>query len=354
MVAVTSGLVALNVGLAGFVGPYVREQEAVKRLRRKGLRAQRETVYPDLMRRVVRKLAPDRWGGLCERTIAIEAHDSTVDEQPVESIVDDLNALPFLHTLSINGRPFPLGVIGQIRHRKRLRRLSIHNAGVNIQEYQSFHGLTGLEWLTVRDAPIGDDFLGQCGYHDVLRRLDLSGTRVTLNGLDLAARFPNLERIVTHGIARGNGVLNENGMPQLRELTVANSQINDADLAAIAAWAPRLRFLDVSNTAVSDCGMRSVVSLCCLESLNVSGTRVSDAVLDDVSSMQQLRLLVCKDTGFTREGLLRLFEQIPELVIYGVNLSASDKGSNYLLTKEGTAASDERRASSISLWRKGL
>ena len=342
MVAVTMGLVALNVGLACFVRPYVRELEAVERLRRDGLRVERETVFPDYIRRVVRKLAPDRFDGLCERTIAIEALEGNLDERRVESIVDDLNALPFMHILSINDNAIPLGVIGKLREGKRLRRLGIHRTYVNVEDCRFFHDLAGLEWLTVQDAPIGDRLLSECGRHDLLCRLDLSGTRVTLKGLDLAARFPNLERIVAYGIARGNRELNENGMPQLRELTVANSQINDADLAAIVAWAPRLRFLDVSNTAISDRGVRAVVSLCYLESLNISGTRTSDAVLDDLSSMRQLRLLVCNDTGFTREGLLRLFEQIPELVICGVDLSSSGRGSIDLWTKEDAGASNGR------------
>jgi Leucine-rich repeat (LRR) protein len=63
-------------------------------------------------------------------------------------------------------------------------------------------------------------------------------------------------------------------LPALDTLVLANSDIDDATLALIAAKLPALKHLDLSNTRVTEKGVLELRKLKTLESVDVQGAAV--------------------------------------------------------------------------------
>ena len=147
----------------------------------------------------------------------------------------------------------------------------------------------------------------------------------------LAAYLPQWSRpvqSVSIGAGKGRAFEGLREFPEVQDLHLAGSEVNDADLSVLAGFeqlvflsldstpvsdaglAPlvncrKLRELSLAGTSVGDEGLKFLVGLP-LESLNLSHARVTDAGMDSISKLRRLRLLTLEGTTVGDEGIAKL------------------------------------------------
>lgn len=121
-----------------------------------------------------------------------------------------------------------------------------------------------------------------------LRRLDLSGTAITAQGL-----------------------MNLGPLPALTEISLADTGIVN-EYPQLAADCPALEKINLEATGVGDATLAALIKLPQLSDLNASATGVSDAGLAELEGPDELRVLNLNQTALTADGLRRL-SNLPRL-----------------------------------------
>lgn len=97
-------------------------------------------------------------------------------------------------------------------------------------------------------------------------------------------------------------------------LRLAHTQISDASALEINSL-PVLSDLDVSGCRIGDGWLREVVVGASIRRLHLAGTRVTDAGLSALSDLRTLEFVDLADTKVTTEGIVRIRENSPGLVV---------------------------------------
>jgi mono/diheme cytochrome c family protein len=97
---------------------------------------------------------------------------------------------------------------------------------------------------------------------------------------------------------------------QVYELNLAGSKVTDAGLEQVGKLA-NLRRLHLEKTAVTDAGLAHLKNLANLEYLNLYGTAVTDAGLANLAGMKNLRSLYLWQTKVTPDGAAALKKSLP-------------------------------------------
>jgi outer membrane protein assembly factor BamB len=128
-----------------------------------------------------------------------------------------------------------------------------------------------------------------------LERLNIAGNAVTNDGLKLLARFPDL-----------------------REVDLSILAVDDKGLAHLPA-VKKLEWLNVrysegfGGVIITNAGIKSIGKVSELTSLNLTGARrVTDACLDDLTTLTKLRSLNLAAAGISAAGIARLQQTLPE------------------------------------------
>lgn len=130
--------------------------------------------------------------------------------------------------------------------------------------------LGGLEALNVSVNEITGEGLAALKAHlPSLRRLVLTANPIGDEGIEALARWPGLERLQTLYLSacelseRGVRALLGGRLGELEKLTLAQNEIGDAGVAALAEHAarlPRLRYLELAMTEVQDAGVGALAA----------------------------------------------------------------------------------------------
>jgi len=136
-----------------------------------------------------------------------------------------------------------------------------------------------------------NSLLARLHYFDDLILLDLSGTRLTDEGLGHIA-----------------------GLKEIEHLSVSNTHVGNSGMKYIARLEKVIR-LDFSETRVTDDGLRQLQNLINLEQLSLDGTNVSDAGLKSLHNLKKLSSLELSNTSVTEEGVTSLLQKLPGLEI---------------------------------------
>lgn len=102
--------------------------------------------------------------------------------------------------------------------------------------------------------------------------------------------------------------------PQITWLNVAGTKITDAGLQQIANL-KKLTRLHLERTDVTDAGIPALASLENLQYLNLYGTKVSDASIDVISKMKSLKKLYVWNSQITKDGAAKLTAVRPDLYV---------------------------------------
>jgi uncharacterized protein (TIGR02996 family) len=168
-----------------------------------------------------------------------------------------------------------------------LRHLRLGTRRLTAPGYQALVKLTKLESLSLEKAD--DAAVRHLSGLKRLRRLDLSGTKVTGRGL--------------------------NAFPLLTNLTLDSTQTNDEGLACIARL-PRLRELNVSGTRVTGPGFTPLAGLRWLENLSAAETDLRDKDLVHFEGLKNLKWLSVWGTHLTKKGTGKLQKKLKKTTIF--------------------------------------
>jgi Leucine-rich repeat (LRR) protein len=124
-----------------------------------------------------------------------------------------------------------------------------------------------------------------------VEKLDLSGSSVTDEGLEVLAK-----------------------MPKLRWLALNLTSISDDGLA----WLKDIKSLErlrLHSTRITDAGLKQFKSLSNLKVLDLSNTAVTDDGLNYLTHLESLEQLDLKNTSVTDEGIKKLKHSLPNVAI---------------------------------------
>jgi hypothetical protein len=134
--------------------------------------------------------------------------------------------------------------------------------------------------------------------------------------LEEIARFGAQGRAVAD-IARLGGKVQAEGAGPIKEvigIDLSGSGITDSDISRLKLeWLPDVRTLDLRGTKVTDAGLASLRKLPKLRTLDLEGLSVTDAGLASLGQLDDLLSLNVARTAVTEEGLLMLLRVRPAL-----------------------------------------
>lgn len=100
--------------------------------------------------------------------------------------------------------------------------------------------------------------------------------------------------------------------PQLAWLYLNKTKVTDAGMEHLAGL-KQLRRLHLANTAITSAGVKHLEGLENLETLNIYGTKVTDDVLDSLTKLPKLKKVFLYDTGVSSRTAFRFLNKNPKL-----------------------------------------
>jgi len=143
-----------------------------------------------------------------------------------------------------------------------------------------------------RRNQVANDDLAALAELPTLRWLDLVDTGITDAGLSYLAKLPKLETLYLNNIQVG-----DDGVAQLAGLQ-------------------ELKMLHLGRTRVTNAALASITKLNKLQELHLERTKIDDAGLKSIESLPDLQELYLTGSAVTPEGVARLKEALPKLVVY--------------------------------------
>ena len=120
---------------------------------------------------------------------------------------------------------------------------------------------------------------------------------------------------------------------QVVSIDLGNSQVDDDDLTHVDQF-HHVQKLYLQNSNVGDAGVKNLKDLSFLEVLNLSGTKVTDRTLDEISSWKgNLKKLYVYNTSIAEESVTSLKNSKPALEVFSTHIDLSDSVYNAELTQ---------------------
>lgn len=117
-----------------------------------------------------------------------------------------------------------------------------------------------------------------------------------------------------------------------QKLDLYDSPVTDATLASLADGLPELRFLSLADTQVTDAGLAQVARLTHLQELHLDNTPVTDTGVAQLAPLTELRILDFKGTRVTDAGLA-IVRRFPHLqALYLTRAPITDAGLAHVAT----------------------
>jgi internalin A len=240
-------------------------------------------------------------------------HDSRITDAAMEHITE----LPNLKELSLPVAEITDLGVARLRALPQLRVLSLaycrHVSDVGIGTLRELSSLTELD---LSRTPITSDALKHLKELRSLHSLSLSSTLIDDEGLEHLSALSSLRSLALNNTEVTDiGISSLSQLQQITHLDVGLTRITDEAIATISLF-DKLDTLDVHETRVTDVGLGLAVrSLPRLQSLNLSGTSITDMGLSQLKGLKhlwELHLWGCSD--ITVVGLSALAE-VPSLSV---------------------------------------
>lgn len=147
----------------------------------------------------------------------------------------------------------------------------------------------------------------------VVRKLDLSRTRVVDADLPLVATLADLEQLdLRLTSVTDTGIAHLRPLGKLQVLNLFRTRLTDQGLAVVQAM-PRLHTLLIGGTQVSDAGMARLAPLAELRKLSIFDTAVGDAAVPALVALPALAVLLLDKSRISAEGRQALLARNPKL-----------------------------------------
>ena len=234
-----------------------------------------------------------------------------------------------------------------------LKELHLAGSQVDDQGMKHLKHLTGLQFLGIDRTRVTDSGLVDLKELSGLTNLDLRETAVTDAGLKQLQSMTQLRKLLlnNNGGIKGDGLKYLNTLPNLKELHLAGSQVDDRgleninDLTGLCLLGldrtritdtglghleklTNLTYLDLPSR-IGDAGLYHLRGLGNLQELRLGGSQVTDAGMEHLTNLTNLRRLYLEATQVGDAGLAHLkgLKQLQCLHVYG---QVSDAGLRHL------------------------
>lgn len=255
-----------------------------------------------------------------------------LDLSDMEAITDrgmlHLSRLPRLKFLDLSSTGIGDDGLEFIARNKTLESIGLDETRVTHEGMKHIANLPSLWRISLTNVEIGDRGL-ESFQNLQLKSLNLYGARVTDHSLPTIGRMKNLQSLnlgtavasTTHPAARRTfAPIPEDATP---------SQISDDGLKHLVDLT-ELESLDLSNSQITDLGLRSLRRMKKLDTLDLTGCRITDTGLIELQELPELNLLFVESTDVTKEGAKRLAQKLDNVhVSITINGRHLNVGKNY-------------------------
>lgn len=217
---------------------------------------------------------------------------------------------PTLKVLSISGTKTSDAGVAMLKQLPRLEylRLGVYDEGIPLTDEGLRHvgEMESLQDLDLSGTQITDTGLVHLRGLKQLKNLSLDETQVTPAGLAQLEPLQSLESLRAYLASHldDESVKAVARMKSLRRLTT-HLDISDAGVEALATL-PHLESMSLSGQKITDAAMVHVGRMKSLKSLELQAAPVSDAGLTELSQLKQLETLELSETRVTSRGIQHL------------------------------------------------
>jgi gluconolactonase len=165
---------------------------------------------------------------------------------------------------------------------------------------------------------VTDDWLKRLEGQDKLRRLEVSGTAVTSEGLVHLKDLKDLEFLnICLTAVDDRGFEHLAGLTKMRRMTVCSSKITGTGFKHLGDM-KQLESINLHSSPASDAGLEAIGKLTSLRRLEIVHTNVTDEGLAHLASLTNLRQLHIASHGTTENGLpfLAQLKELEEFDVY--------------------------------------
>ncbi len=230
-----------------------------------------------------------------------------------ETVIEGLNALGTVKSLSIGGREFSENSLWKLKEIPPLERLTFYDVGVQDFDSLPSHIKKSVLSLTIHDEDSNIKSLAALGDCQNLTELRLNWLKFH----DRCEWLLQLTRVETLVINGSTGV--SNFIPFLRSnnlkvFLAVGTDLEDTSLAVVAC-SPSLQTCFFSDTPLTDHGLAHFHAHPTLETLWIDRTNVSDEsfhVLDSLPSLKELRLM---ETNMSPKAIEDFRRRRPEVTV---------------------------------------
>ena len=212
-------------------------------------------------------------------------------------LVMKLARLPDLEILDVGGANFEDADVALLTDCDGLKKLWLSGSRVTGEGVQSISQLPQLMSLNLDDVQLDDGAVAALGNHPELRRLYLARTNVTDEGI---GKLAGLSKLLGIGL-EGTGVT-DNAMEHLAKLST-------------------LKELRLGDTAITDSGAKQLGQLQHLKSVNLENTQLSTEGLSWLADCQNLEIVDIAGTEVT-DGIINVLAAMPKLVSVSLRRTA--------------------------------
>ena len=243
------------------------------------------------------------------------------------------------------------GAIAYIKHWENLESLTVRGTEVTGRVFEHLAGMKRLKSLDVGFSRVNDDGFDPLSALESLEELHIGGNKMSGLALPLLRLLPSLKHLDVNGSQRTDSgrwglmltdvnVDSIAALTQLETLNMGGSIVSDAGMAALEKMTnlhtldlsrmeitakglaplmrlPKLRRLNLAQSArIDDTAAQYFLDMNRLEILDLSQTAVTDAFLDRLEGMKQLKTLMVDGTKVTPERVERFRKARPDCRIF--------------------------------------
>jgi len=206
----------------------------------------------------------------------------------------------------------------QIAHVSALRQLTelvLYRCSVDDRGLASVEHLANLDKLDLTGTRVTDDGLKHLQGLRYLKELVLAGTSISDEGLAHLCPLANLETLnLSSTSVTDAGFAHLRRLQRLKDLSLDGTPVSDKGLQNLGNLA-HLRALSLRDTDVSDAGLRALRGAADLRHLYLSGPQFTNAALARLEGLEHLETLDANGTRITPRAMLGFHRARPEIEI---------------------------------------
>lgn len=237
-------------------------------------------------------------------------------QQGIESIA----SLIRLRSLTLSGEAVGDSALLKLKSLSNITSLALRHAPISNDGFRVLESFPKLKELDVYGTTVSSDFLANIPYPASLTKLKLRSSGIAPTQIALGiARFENVNALdLGENELDAAAIASVAQLAKLEDLNLLRTKLTN-DAVQILCESPanaRLKKLNLDdNSAIDDKAIDSLLLVKSLEFLHLGKTQATNAGIQKLSALSQLKTLIVNDTAVTQEALDQLQSTLPNLRI---------------------------------------